>query len=173
MGKLDKWRAGYGRVLEWLVIVLMVVLAAEVSLGILFRALGRSLVWYDEVASILLAWLTFYGSALAALKRAHIGFPGLVNSLRPAVRVPAVVVGEVMIFAFFALFGWMGFSILEVLATDHLVSLSAVSVAWTQSVVPISAVLILIAQALNFPVVLAEARRGGAAKTSDLAEMTH
>jgi TRAP-type C4-dicarboxylate transport system permease small subunit len=173
VGKLDKWRAGYGRVLEWLVIVLMVVLAAEVSLGILFRALGRSLVWYDEVASILLAWLTFYGSALAALKRAHIGFPGLVNSLRPAVRVPAVVVGEVMIFAFFALFGWMGFSILEVLATDHLVSLSAVSVAWTQSVVPISAVLILIAQALNFPVVLAEAQRGGAAKTSDLAEMTH
>jgi TRAP-type transport system small permease protein len=173
VGKLDKWRAGYGRVLEWLVIVLMVVLAAEVSLGILFRALGRSLVWYDEVASILLAWLTFYGSALAALKRAHIGFPGLVNSLRPALRVPAVVVGEVLIFAFFALLGWVGFAILEVLATDHLVSLSSVSVAWTQSVIPISAMLILIAQALNFPVVLAEARRGGAAKTSDLAEMTH
>jgi TRAP-type transport system small permease protein len=173
VGKLDKWRAGYGRVLEWLVIVLMVVLAAEVSLGILFRSLGRSLVWYDEVAAILLAWLTFYGSALAALKRAHIGFPGLVNSLRPAVRVPAVVIGEVLIFAFFALFGWVGFAILEVLATDHLVSLSSVSVAWTQSVVPISALLILIAQALNFPVVLAEARRGGAAKTSDLAEMTH
>lgn len=173
MGKLDKWRAGYERVLEWLVIVLMVVLAAEVSLGILFRSLGKSLVWYDEVASILLAWLTFYGSALAALKRAHIGFPGLVTALKPALRVPAVLVGEVMIFAFFALFGWMGFSILEVLATDHLVSLSAVSVAWTQSVVPISAVLILIAQALNFPVVLAEARHGGAAKTSDLAEMTH
>ena len=173
MSRLDKWRVGYERVLEWLVIALMVVLAAEVSLGILFRALGKSLVWYDEVASILLAWLTFYGSALAALKRAHIGFPGLVNSLKPEVRVPAVVFGEVVIFAFFALFGWVGFTILEVLATDHLVSLSAVSVAWTQSVVPISAVLILVAQALNFPVVLAEARRGGAAKTSDLAEMTH
>ena len=173
MGKLDRWRAGYERVLEWVVIVLMVLLAAEVSLGILFRTLGHSLVWYDEVASILLAWLTFYGSALAALKRAHIGFPGLINSLKPAVRVPAVLLGEALIFAFFALFGWVGFTILGVLATDHLVSLPAVSVAWTQSVVPISAVLILVAQALNFPVVLAEARRGGAAATSDLAEMTH
>ena len=173
MGKLDRWRAGYERVLEWVVIVLMVLLAAEVSLGILFRTLGRSLVWYDEVASILLAWLTFYGSALAALKRAHIGFPGLINSLKPAVRVPAVLLGEALIFVFFALFGWVGFTILGVLATDHLVSLPAVSVAWTQSVVPISAVLILVAQALNFPVVLAEARRGGAAATSDLAEMTH
>ena len=28
-------------------------------------ASARSLVWYDEIASILLAWLTFYGSALA------------------------------------------------------------------------------------------------------------
>lgn len=173
MEKLQRWHLGYERFLEWLVIVLMVVLAAEVSLGILFRYLGRSLVWYDEVASILLAWVTFYGSALAALKRAHIGFPGLVRALTPALRVPVVVFGEVLIFAFFALFGWMGFSIFDVLATDHLISLSSVSVAWTQSVVPISAVLILIAQALNFPAVLAEARGGGAAKTSDLAEMTH
>ena len=90
MDRLNSLRKGYERTLEWLVIVLMVVLAAEVSLGILFRGLGRSLVWYDEVASILLAWLTFYGSALAALKRAHIGFPGLVNSLMPAWRVPVV-----------------------------------------------------------------------------------
>ena len=107
MSRLDKWRVSYERVLEWLVIVLMVVLATEVSLGILFRALGRSLVWYDEVASILLAWLTFYGSALAALKRAHIGFPGLVNSFKPALRVPVVILGELLILIFFALFGWL------------------------------------------------------------------
>jgi TRAP-type C4-dicarboxylate transport system permease small subunit len=151
----------------------MVVLAAEVSLGIGFRALGKSLVWYDEVASILLAWLTFYGSALAAHKRAHIGFPGLVNSLRPALRVPAVIFAEALVFAFFALLGWVGYSVLDVLATDHLVSLSAVSVAWTQSVIPISAVMILIAQLMNLPAVLDEARRGRTAQTSDLAEMTH
>lgn len=173
MSRLDKWRVSYERVLEWLVIVLMVVLATEVSLGILFRALGRSLVWYDEVASILLAWLTFYGSALAALKRAHIGFPGLVNSFKPALRVPVVILGELLILIFFALFGWFGFDIMEVLMTDHLVSLPSVSVAWTQSVIPISALLILIAQALNFPLVLVEARSGGEAQTSQLAEMTH
>ena len=36
---------------------------------------GQSLTWYDEVASHLLAWLTFYGAALASVKRAHIGCP--------------------------------------------------------------------------------------------------
>ena len=53
-----------------------------------------SLGWYDEGASIMLAWLTYYGAALAALKRAHIGFPGLVNAMPPAVRVPVVLLGE-------------------------------------------------------------------------------
>ena len=49
------------------------------TLGVVFRTLGASLVWYDEVASVLLAWLTFYGSALASVKRAHIGCPELVE----------------------------------------------------------------------------------------------
>ena len=50
----------------------MVVLAVEVTLGVVFRASAQSLVWYDEVASVLLAWLTFYGSALASVQaRAH------------------------------------------------------------------------------------------------------
>ncbi|MBV5332148.1 TRAP transporter small permease subunit, partial [bacterium] len=97
----------------------------------------------------------------------------LVNSFKPALRVPVVILGELLILIFFALFGWFGFDIMEVLMTDHLVSLPSVSVAWTQSVIPISALLILIAQALNFPLVLAEARSGGEAQTSQLAEMTH
>ena len=66
------------------------------------------LVWYDEGASIMLAWLTYYGAALAALKRAHIGFPGLVNAMPPRWRVPAVWFGEVCVIGFFALLSWFG-----------------------------------------------------------------
>jgi len=75
---VKRFRAAYGRLLEWVVIVLMVVLAVEVTLGVVFRFAGRSLIWYDEVASVLLAWVTFYGSALASVRRAHIGCPELV-----------------------------------------------------------------------------------------------
>lgn len=173
MTGLAKLRAGYERLLEWVVIVLMVALAAEVTLGVVFRSFGRSIVWYDEIASILLAWVSFYGAALAAVKRAHIGFPGLVRSMRPMLRVPVTLFAQVCVIGFFALLGWIGFSILEVLATDHLVSLPDVPVAWTQSVIPISSALFVLAELLNFPVVFAEARRGAALATSDLAEMTH
>ena len=78
---LRRFRARYGLVLEWFVGALMVILFVEVTLGVVFRAIGHSLIWYDEMASVLLAWLTFYGSALASVKRAHIGCPELVDAL--------------------------------------------------------------------------------------------
>ena len=64
--------------------------------------------------------------------------------------------------AFFVLLAWIGYSILEVLATDYLVSLPEVSVAWANSVIPITSVLFVIGQVLVFPEVLREARGEGA-----------
>lgn len=162
----EKIRAGYELVLEWLVCALMAALAVEVTLGVVYRTLGASLVWYDEVASILLAWLTFYGSALAAVKRAHIGCPELMALLPPAWRFPLTLLGEALFFAFFALLGWLGWSILEVLAADRLVSLPSVSVVWVQSVIPVSAALILLAEALNVPQILSESLSRHGAGTS-------
>ena len=64
---MHRFRDRYALALEWVVMFLMVALALEVVAGVVFRAVGHSLVWYDEVASVLLAWLTFYGSALASV----------------------------------------------------------------------------------------------------------
>jgi len=153
-------RNAYEKFLEAVVIVLMAALALEVTVGVIYRSAGHSLVWYDEIASILLAWLTFYGSALAAAKRAHIGCPEVVGMMPPRVKFAFRILAEVLVIAFFALIAWVGFSVLDVLATDNLVSLPQVSVQYTQSVIPISAVLILVAEILTMPAVLADALRG-------------
>jgi TRAP-type transport system small permease protein len=150
-------RQRFETALEWLVIALMAALALEVTAGVVFRTLGHSLVWYDEVASILLAWLTFYGSALAAVKRAHIGCPEVVALMPPRVRVAARLAVEVLVIVFFTLVGWTGYTVLGVLETDHLVSLPSIAVSWIQSVVPISSALIVVAELLNLPRVLADA----------------
>src|SRR3954471_13792943 len=157
---LEELRWRYERLLEWIVIGLMAILFVEVMLGVVYRTLGASLVWYDEVASILLAWLTFYGSALAAAKRAHIGCPEVIAMLPPGVRVAARALADLLFVAFFLLVGWVGYRILGVLETDHLVSLPSVPVSWVQSVLPISAVLIVLAELLSLPLALAHARRG-------------
>ncbi|RPH66986.1 MAG: TRAP transporter small permease subunit, partial [Burkholderiales bacterium] len=125
-----KLRRLYESALEWIVIVLMTVLAVEVTVGVVFRTIGDSLVWYDEVASILLAWLTFYGSAYAAAKRGHISCPELVAMMAPGPRLAVTILVEVLVIGFFALLGVIGWQVLEVLATDTLVSLPSVPVSF-------------------------------------------
>jgi len=166
-------RSAYERFLEWVVIALMVVLAAEVTLGVLFRSIGMSLSWYDEVASVLLAWLTFYGAALAALKRAHIGFPGLVTPMAPRWRLFFALITESLVFAFFLLLAWVGYEVLAVVGGDSLVSLPWVSVGVTQSVIPISALMFILAEALSLPQVLREAVSGSPSQAIDPARGTH
>jgi TRAP-type C4-dicarboxylate transport system permease small subunit len=157
------FRKIYEKILEWLVVVLMVAMAVEVTVGVVFRTAGASLVWYDEVASILLAWLTFYGSAYAAAKRSHITCPELVAMMPAGPRLLVTVLVEALVIGFFALLGWIGWEVLDVLATDTLVSLPSIPVSWVQSVIPISSALIIVAELLTLPEALAWARAEHAA----------
>jgi TRAP-type C4-dicarboxylate transport system permease small subunit len=139
------------RLLEVVVILLMAVLAVVVLVGVTWRAAGAALSWYDELASILLCWLTFYGAALAALKRAHIGVPDVVTLLPPTARAVAFVVAEALVFGFFALAAWMGWFVIEVLEGSYLVSMPEIPVSVAQSVIPIGAILFIVAEALSLP----------------------
>ena len=65
---IDRLRGGFERLLETIVVVLIVALTVLVICGFCFRYLGYALSWYDELASVGLVWLTYYGSALAALR---------------------------------------------------------------------------------------------------------
>lgn len=143
---LRRFRTRYGLVLEWVVIALMVVLAAEVTIGVVFRTIGRSLSWYDEVASVLLAWLTYYGSALASVKRSHIGCPEVVDQCPWRVRRGLGIFAQLLVIAFFALLGVVGAQILPVLHGESLVSVDWMPMSVVQSVIPISSALIVVAE---------------------------
>jgi TRAP-type C4-dicarboxylate transport system permease small subunit len=155
---LDHLNRAFERLLELIVGLLLVSLTLIVVVAVVYRMAGDSLVWYDEVASILLAWLTYYGAALAALKRAHIGYSGLVDRLEPHLRLAAVLSGEICVIGFFALLAWTGWQVIQVLQGIYLISLPWVPVQLTQSVIPIGATLFIIAQLLSLPEVLRRAR---------------
>lgn len=151
----------FERVLTAFVIFLLASLAVLILVGVAFRKLEIAFVWYDEGASIMLAWLTYYGAALAALKRVHIGFPGMVNAMPPQWRVLAVLFAEVCVIGFFALLTWFGVQVLIILQGDTMVSLTWVPTAFTQSVIPIGGALFIIAQLISLPEVLRQARGAG------------
>lgn len=143
-------RTVFEKFLEWVVIVLMTALAVLVVSGVLFRKLGAPLVWYDELAPILLAWLTYYGSCLAALHRAHIGFPRLVKNSPWPLKLGLTLVREILVIGFFALAAWAGWRVLGVLHGTYLVSLPWLAASVTQSVIPIGAVLFIAAESIAF-----------------------
>jgi TRAP-type C4-dicarboxylate transport system permease small subunit len=148
------------RMLEAVCTVLMIALAVVVVAAVVYRKAGASLVWYDEVAAIMLAWLTYYGAALAALRRAHLGFPALIEASPPALRLPALIAAETLVIGFFLLLAWYGWQVIVILAGDRLTSLPWVPVAFTQSVIPIGSVLIALAELLTLPERWREARLG-------------
>jgi len=83
--------------------LLMVALTVIVVVAVIYRKLDASLSWYDEVASVGLAWITYYGGALAVLKRKHIGFDSVLLSIPMPIRLYLAIFAEIVFIAFFAL----------------------------------------------------------------------
>jgi len=146
---VPRLRAGVERVLEWAVIGLMAALATVVIAAVIFRKAGAALVWYDEVAAILLAWLTFYGSGLATLKQAHIGFPRLVQGLSGPARGAAVAVRELAVLGFLAVVAYAGWQVTVGLWGTYLVSLPGIPRALSASAVPLGALACILAELLS------------------------
>lgn len=170
---LDRLRAAFERLLETIVVALVTGLTLLVIAGFSFRYLGRSLSWYDEIASVGLVWLTYYGSALAALRGAHIGVPGFVNAMPQKARIVATIFAEIVVFIFFIMLAITGVEVLIVLGGDSLVSLEWMPQRFTASAIPIGAVLFIVAEALRLPKLMRDARGGGFIDTEAIEAMSH
>ncbi|MBD3897088.1 TRAP transporter small permease [Halomonas sp. ML-15] len=157
---IDRIRYLLEKLLEVFTVFLLLALTSIVLAAVAFRTFGSSIAWYDEVASIGLAWLTFYGANLAALKRAHMGFPGIVSSAPPALRMALFIISEVIVIGFFAVIAYYGYQVLEILAWDRLVSLPSISLTVTQSAIPISAALFIVCECLTLPEAWKKMRAG-------------
>jgi TRAP-type C4-dicarboxylate transport system permease small subunit len=166
---LDRLRRMLERILEIWVVFLVLALTVIVVLAVIWRKAGASFVWYDEVGSIMLAWITYYGAALAALKRAHIGFDGILLAMPWRWRIAVAMLGEIVVFAFFIVLAWTGMTVLEVLQGMRLISLPGVPVRLTQSAIPIGATLFIICEALSLPEYWRRLREG---ISSEVAEVT-
>jgi len=156
--------------LEWVTIILMVGLTLVVIVAVLFRLAGDSLSWYDEVAAIQLSWVTYYGAALAALKRRHIGFDTVLLSIPMPFRMAALVLAETIVLGFFYLLTDTGLTVLDVLEGEYLVSLTWVPIQFTQSVIPIGAALFILCEIISLPEYWRMTARGRSLEHAEIEE---
>lgn len=158
------------RLLEVILMLLMVGLTAIVIIAVVYRKLDASLSWYDEVASVVLSWITYYGGALAVIKRKHIGFDSVLLAVAMPIRLYLAIFAEVVFVAFFVLLAWAGWEVLLVLEGDNLVSLRWVPVQFTQSVIPIGAALFILCELMAAPKYLKMVAAGQSAEHLEIEE---
>lgn len=161
MSTFTKFKNGYFSFLEGIVVVLVIALAGVVTLGFVTRYLGSPLSWYDELAAALLAWVTYYGAALAAAKGAHITCPSVLNMCPPSIRVPIALLAEAITIGFFIFLGLASYQVMLILQDVGMVSLPSVSMQLVHSAIPVSSVLFIIAELLRLPDVIKSARGKG------------
>jgi len=139
------------KLLEWFLIFLMLLLTTVVLVAVFYRLAGDSLSWYDEVAAILLSWVTYYGACLAALERKHIGVDSILLSLPSNLRIVGVIFAEIFVIGFFILMAWAGIKVIQILEGETLVSLTWVPIQFTQSVIPVTALLFIVCELMSLP----------------------
>ncbi|MDB4023046.1 TRAP transporter small permease [Pelagibacteraceae bacterium] len=145
----SNFKNSYDTFLQYIMFVMMIAMAVTVVVGVIFRWSGHALVWYDEVASVQLAWLTYYGSAYAALKGAHIGVPNIIKSFPLGLRKILWVVSKIIIYGFFILLAYYGFKVLTLIRGETLVTLEWVPQILVQSVIPIGSLLFMLSETLR------------------------
>lgn len=147
---LQNFKNKYDKVLEFILFAMMIALATVVILGVSFRWAGHALTWYDEVASMQLAWLTYYGSAYAALKGGHISVPSILRSFPLHIRKPLFFLSKLFVYSFFALLTFYGFKVMTLVQGETLTTLDWFPQPLAQSVIPIASILFIISETLNF-----------------------
>ncbi|WP_087017229.1 TRAP transporter small permease [Thaumasiovibrio subtropicus] len=155
--KLASW---FEKGLEVLSVSLVFSMTFVIVFGVIMRKLGMSLIWYDEVASLLLVWVTYYGAATAAIKRSHLGFSGLLYSAKGSLQTTLFWLSEAIVIGFFTLVAYYGWTVLAFFEGETLISLPWVSVPFVQSVIPIGAFLFICAELLSIPQALEDMRDG-------------
>lgn len=130
---------------EWWAVALLIGLVVIVCLGVFYRyILNSSLSWYDEFASYMLVWLTFYGTVVADYQRRQIGFELLVDKLSPARRRVVDVIAEIAVLGFQFVLFYYGWTLTASMADETAISLPWVKVGWINSVLPITGGLLLL-----------------------------
>ena len=150
-------------VLLWFCIVLLIAMAVIIILAVFQRTIGSSLTWYDEIASNLLAWLTYYGAGLAVLRGSHLDFTAFVDKLSPAMRMVAFVVAKLVVFGFFGIMVYAGWILVELMEGEALISLEWVPMPLIESALPMGSMIFILAELVTIPEEILSMTGGGSA----------
>ena len=131
-------------VVERVCIVLMVVLVADVFLGVWSRYVMRATFqWYDEVARLCFVWMIFLGAAVAVRRGAHFRLHLLIDRFGASARRRADLLVTLIVIAFAAVLVAGGIAIAS-LARRQVTDSLELSMLWFYSALPVGGALMIV-----------------------------
>ncbi|QEG36452.1 TRAP transporter small permease [Bythopirellula goksoeyrii] len=133
--------------LEWLVILVVIVMVADVLWGVFTRFIMNSPSrWTEEIAKLLLMWVALLGAAVAYGRKEHLGFDYFVEQLDPDVKKLLALVSQCIVVAFAMLVMVYGGFILvtETLAANQVTPALGLKVGYAYLALPISGIFMAI-----------------------------
>lgn len=132
------------RVIEWLVIGIMAVVAAIVFGEVVARGLfGRSLIVTDELSRYLMIWIVLLGGVLLVRDNGHIRVDIVVDNIPPRVGWVMRVLSDLLSLAFLATLTVVSVVVAREMGTQHTITLG-VSMAWFYAALPVGAALMAV-----------------------------
>ena len=108
------------------------------------EAFGSVSVTADEVPGLLLVWVAFLGAYLAMRREGHIAFDLLLNSLPRRLRIGMLLVNAGLMLGFLGLVLWHSVRMIWISGGTE-IETAEIAQGWFMAIVPIGAVLLLIA----------------------------
>jgi TRAP-type transport system small permease protein len=129
---------------ERVCIALMVVLVADVFLGVWSRYVMRATFqWYDEVARLCFVWMIFLGAALAVRRGAHFRLHLLIDRLGATARRRVDLLVTLIVIAFAAVLVTGGIAIAP-LARRQVTDSLEISMLWFYGALPVGGALMIV-----------------------------
>ena len=107
-------RRAAAHLVEGLLLLMMVVLCADVFLGVFSRYVLRStFTWYDEIARLLFVWIVFLGAAVGVRQAGHFRLHLVIDRFPPGLRRAAETLGVLAIMLFGVVLIQQGWKLVE------------------------------------------------------------
>lgn len=118
------------KLVHWLLMLMLLTMTGVMFAQVIWRYLLQSpLVWSEELALLLMVWMTFLGSALMLERKEHVAIDLFVEWLPPALNRLAEVAGALVMLAFNCALTYGAFVIAET-ARESIMPGLKISGAW-------------------------------------------
>ncbi|MDR2528500.1 MAG: TRAP transporter small permease [Synergistaceae bacterium] len=130
---------------NYLLAFFMAAIVVIVFLQVVFRQLGQSLSWSEELARYLLVWITLIGASQGVKRASHVGVEAFALLLPPKARKAVDIVASALCLLFWALIEYHSLSILRLqIANNQLSPAMRVPIWMAYAALPTGAALMIV-----------------------------